>query len=691
MTTPRHTNRLAGESSPYLLQHAHNPVDWYPWGEEPLARARAEDRPIFLSIGYAACHWCHVMERESFEDPVVAGLLNDHFVPIKVDREERPDLDAVYMAAVQALTGSGGWPLSVFLTPEGKPFFGGTYFPPARRWGVAAFSEVLLAVANAWHDRRDEVLGGAAALSGQLVAMSEREAGGELDADGAARSALASLASRFDDTWGGFDGAPKFPTPSRLFFLLHRARADTRARDMLARTLDAMAAGGMFDWLGGGFHRYSVDERWLVPHFEKMLYDNALLVRAYGEAGLRLDNPVWIAVARATADYLLREMRGPEGAFFSSTDADSEGREGAYFVWTAAQVREALPREQADALVALCGLGACGNFEGDASVLRPQRTVEELAAEVGREPSVVAQRIAAARAALLRARDLRVPPATDDKRLAGWNGMAVWALAYLGAALSEPRYLDAARDAARFLLSRRTADGRLARSWRDGIVAGAETLEDVAWVVAGLVELYEADGDPQWLVAGRDLVHARLPHYQASDGALFDAPDDGPPLLIRPRGAFDHATPSSAGIMAQALLDLAALLDDPALRGSAERAIAAEAGSVMTHPEACTTLLEAAVALARPPQTLVIVGDPGWDSTRRLLEVARRHCPASCPLAISPATPVPADVVALVPLFAGRERVRDDSALAYLCEGGTCQLPTGDPNRLVEMLQAAQR
>ncbi|MFI5143058.1 MAG: thioredoxin domain-containing protein, partial [Thermoanaerobaculales bacterium] len=524
--TPRHTNRLAGESSPYLQQHAHNPVGWYPWGDEALSRARTERRPIFLSVGYAACHWCHVMERESFEDPAVATLLNDHFVPIKVDREQRPDLDAVYMTAVQAMTGSGGWPLSVFLTPDLEPFFGGTYFPPERRYGMASFSEILLAVADAWENRRGEVLGSAAALSAQLARIAEHRVGEELNIGDAVPRALASLASRFDEKCGGFDGAPKFPTPSRLFFLVHNSRSEPHARTMLERTLDGMAAGGMHDWLGGGFHRYAVDEQWLVPHFEKMLYDNALLARVYGEAGLALDNPAWLAVARTTADYLLREMRGPQGAFFSSTDADSEGHEGTYFTWTAAQLRQALPRDQADALITLCGLGTAGNFEGEASVLRPQRSVDEVAAELGRPAAAVRAEIVEARATLLAARDRRVSPALDDKFLAGWNGMAVWALAYLGAALPEPRYLAAAKSTATFLLEHRGRDGQLVRSWRNDAAAGVETLEDLAWVTAGLVELYEADGNLAWLEASRALVGSRLQHYQAADGALFDTPDD---------------------------------------------------------------------------------------------------------------------------------------------------------------------
>jgi uncharacterized protein YyaL (SSP411 family) len=682
-------NHLAGESSPYLRQHAHNPVDWYPWAEEALERARNEDKPVFLSIGYAACHWCHVMERESFEDPATAAVLHEHFIAIKVDREERPDLDSVYVAAVQAMTGSAGWPLSVFLTPDGKPFFGGTYFPPERRYGMPSFREVLLAVADAWNNRRQEVESGAANLTSHLAGASRAPGGSKLDAPAATRRALTALAGEYDHRWGGFGGAPKFPTPSRLFFLLDHARRNEKARAMLAGTLDAMAAGGMYDWLGGGFHRYSVDSRWLIPHFEKMLYDNSLLARAYGEAGLALDREDWVTVARETADYLLREMRGPEGAFFSSTDADSEGHEGTYFTWTTARVREALPPEQADLVIALCALGAKGNFEGEASVLRPSRSIEEVAAELNIAPGPATESLRKAREELLAARAKRVPPATDDKRLAGWNGMAVWSLAWLGAALPEPRYLEAAQRAATFLLTHRQPDGRLVRSWRDGASAGTETLEDLAWVSAGLAQLYEADGDPAWLAAARELVARRLSRYQGADGELFDAPDDGFELIMRPRNPTDGAVPAAAGVLVATLLRLAALTEDGALRAAAERAMEGEAALVARVPEATTTLLEAARAAARPPTTLVIVGDPAWGSTRSLLAAAWRARPAAFALAPSRAVPVPEEVLREVPLFSGRQNVEHGRARAYLCESGVCRLPLEDPAELARVLAAA--
>jgi uncharacterized protein YyaL (SSP411 family) len=691
VSKPGELNRLAHESSPYLQQHASNPVDWYPWGEEALARARGEEKPIFLSIGYAACHWCHVMERESFEDPAIAAQLNAGFVPIKVDREERPDLDAVYMAAVQALTGSGGWPLSVFLTPDLHPFFGGTYYPPAPRFGMPSFREVLAAVSEAWATRRHEVESAAAQITARLALRRTPDKGERLATPQASRQAIAALASEFDARHGGFGSAPKFPTPSRLFFLLPHTEVSEEAREMLSLTLDGMAAGGMYDWLGGGFHRYSTDRQWLVPHFEKMLYDNALLARAYGEAGVLLQRSDWVAVARATADYLLREMRGPEGAFFSSTDADSEGHEGKYFTWTPDQVREALPGRQADLVIALCGLRAAGNFEGGASVLRPVRPLREVAAELAVSLRDAAPMLADAREELLGVRAARVAPATDDKRLAAWNGMAVWALAWLGAALPAPRYLDAARQTAAFLLDRREGNGRLVRSWRDGRASGTETLEDVAWVSAGLVQLYESDGNVRWLNAARDLVEHRLPHYHDGEGAVFDTPDDGPPLVVRPHDPTDGATPSAVGVVAATLLRIASLTGDESLHDLATRAIDSESSLVARIPAATTTLLAAIETACRPPATLVVVGNPSWESTHRLLRAAWCHKPAACALALSPTVPVPVEVTRTVPLFAGREGAGAEPALAYVCEGGRCSLPLSDPTALAASLSAIAR
>jgi hypothetical protein len=685
----REPNRLIGESSPYLRQHAYNPVDWRPWGEEALAAAHDQEKPIFLSIGYAACHWCHVMEHESFEDEQVAAFLKRHFVAIKVDREERPDLDAVYMSAVQALTGGGGWPMSVFLTPGGRPFFGGTYFPPERRHGMPSFLEVLQAVATAWAQRRGELEHGAAELTERIAAWPGTGEPGAVDAGAAASTAVKRLAQAYDLRHGGFGGAPKFPTPSRLFFLLRQARhGDQIAAGLLTGTLDGMATGGMYDWVGGGFHRYSVDAAWLIPHFEKMLYDNALLARAYGEAGVAESNERWTAVARATARYLVREMQGPEGGFYSSTDADSEGEEGLYFTWTAVDVGAALAAGDAALVIRLCGLDGAPNFEHDRSALRPQITLAELAREAGRPENELGEWLQGARAGLLVARSQRVPPLCDDKRLAGWNGMAVWALAWLGATLEEPELLAAAQRAASFLLLEMVrADGRIERSWRDGHTTGAETLEDVAWVVAGLAELYQADGNTAWLAAALRIVDARLPHYLDAGGRAFEAADDGEVLIARPHGATDGATPASGGVLASALARLAAITARADLAAAAERLVGAEAETLARMPEGATALVDAATDLAAPPVSVVVMGEPGRPATTALLRAARRFAPAGAVVVAAPAVPVPPEVSALVPLFAGRERLAGSEAVAHLCEGGTCRLPTSDPDTLAAALR----
>jgi uncharacterized protein YyaL (SSP411 family) len=682
------SNRLADEASPYLRQHADNPVDWYPWGEPALSRARAEGKPLFVSIGYAACHWCHVMERESFEDPAVADLLARHFVAVKVDREERPDIDAVYMEAVQVMTGRGGWPLSVFLTPELEPFYGGTYFPPERRFGMPSFREVLEAVAQAWERRRDDIRSQAAALAAHLAAGVRQPVSDELDIAGATNLAITRLEHAHDTRWGGFGGAPKFPSPSRLYLLLEHARAGSASsRRMLATTLDGMAAGGMWDWVGGGFHRYSVDERWLVPHFEKMLYDNALLARAYGAAGVLLSRPDWVEIARRTATYLIGEMQGEEGGFTSSTDADSEGGEGRFFTWTPAEVRAALPPKAAEALIRLCGLDGDANFEEGRFVLRPSLSSAALAAALGTSVEAVAELVRGARSQLLQARRRRIPPLTDDKRLAGWNGMAVWSLAHLGALLESRELTAAAQACARFLLAAMVrSDGTVVRSWRAGRTSGVETLEDVAWVAAGLTELYQSDGDVAWLRGALALVGARLPRYQDSSGAVFETPDDGERLPTRPRSPYDGALPSSLAVLCDTLVRLATLSGRQELAAAARRAVTAETAVLSRAPEAACSLLAAAALVERPPLEVVVVGDPSSGAVAAMLRAARHSARRPSVLAVSPAVPVPDATAELVTLFAGRQQGEAGRALAYLCETGSCRLPTDDPSELGQAL-----
>ncbi|HTU26366.1 MAG TPA: thioredoxin domain-containing protein, partial [Pirellulales bacterium] len=537
-------NRLANETSPYLLTHAHNPVDWHPWGDEALAVAAQEDKPIFLSIGYSACHWCHVMERESFENPAIAAVLNAHFVPIKVDREERPDLDQIYMNAVQIMTGRGGWPMSVFLTPDGRPFYGGTYWPPAARHGMPGFDQVLAAVAEAWRDRRPQALEQAGDLTDHLRHVAVPPVTPGMPSERQLTGAAAALGRAFDSEHGGFGRAPKFPHPIDLELLLHvwhRTRNDELLK-IVTLSLDRMAAGGMYDQLGGGFHRYSVDERWLVPHFEKMLYDNALLARTYVAASLATGRAAYAQIARETCDYVLREMTDPAGGFYSTQDADSEGEEGKFFVWTPAELAEILGDEAARTFSAVYDVTEAGNFEG-ASILHLAEPIETWAERLGRPASELRTELAASRQKLLSARLRRVPPARDDKVLVSWNGLMIEALATAAVALDEPRYLAAACRAADFLLTTmRQSDGRLLHSWRAGQAKLAAYLDDYAGLAAALAALYQGSFDERYIDAACDLADAMLARFRdAKDGGFFYTADDHPPLIARTHDLYDNA------------------------------------------------------------------------------------------------------------------------------------------------------
>src|SRR5689334_2221674 len=519
-------NRLANETSPYLLQHAANPVDWYPWGDEALARAGEENRPILLSIGYAACHWCHVMERESFEDQLTARVMNEHFVCVKVDREERPDLDSVYMDAVVALTGQGGWPMTVFLTPGGEPFFGGTYFPPEPRHGLPAFKQVLLAISEAWDEKRDEVLRSGANLAEHIRAGSRLEPSADVLTGGLLDHADENLRAVFDPTWGGFGRAPKFPPAPVLEYLLRRGE-----EEMTRRTLDAMAAGGMHDLVGGGFHRYSVDARWLVPHFEKMLYDNALLATAYLEGWAATGEPRYRAVAEATLDYLLRELRLPEGGFASAQDADTDGVEGSTYVWTPADLEAVLGTDDAAAAAAYYGVTPAGNFDGS-TVLRIS----------GPPPANLAD----IRARLLAARDERPQPARDDKAIAAWNGLALAALAQGAWRLGRADLLDAALQCAAFLDEHMTRpDGRLLRSYRAGDARIPAFLDDYAAVAHGHLELATATGDARHLARAEELARAAVDLFadERHGGFLYSA-SDAERLVAEHKEFDDNPTPS---------------------------------------------------------------------------------------------------------------------------------------------------
>ncbi len=677
-------NRLSHANSPYLQQHQHNPVDWYPWGEEALARARAEDKPIFLSIGYAACHWCHVMAHESFEDPALAALMNAHFVNVKVDREERPDLDSIYMGAVVALTGQGGWPMSVFLTPDGAPFFGGTYFPPTPRHGLPAFSQVLRGVQEAWTQRRADVVTGGADIVAHLRsgALAAPEPGVPSFDDLAA--AVRGLLQSYDGRLGGWGRAPKFPQPMTIEFLLryHLLTGEAVPLDMAIRTLRAMARGGLYDQLGGGFHRYSVDARWLVPHFEKMLYDNAQLARVYLHAWQVTHDPEFERVVVETLDYVLREMTDPAGGFYASQDADSEGEEGRFFVWSEAEV-DALLGAAAAPFKEAYGVTAAGNFEGH-TILAQDLSLESPLAGSGVDPAGAALR--RARAVLFAAREQRVRPARDDKVLASWNGLMLAALAEAGIALERDDYLEAARRNGDFLLGQmRTPAGRLYRTWRNGTAALNAYLEDHAGVAEGLLTLYQATFDERYFIGARELADLALKHFSDPVGGCFDTADDHEALVLRPKDVQDNATPSGSALLTTVLLKLAALTGEARYADAAAQALGGVTGFLGRYPTGFAQWLCAAAFDLSEPHQVALVGARGDARLEALLAELRSTYRPSLVAAHSQ-TPVNG-TEPVVPLLVGRGLVEGAPA-AYVCRGFVCRQPVMTPAALRQTLAA---
>ena len=684
-------NRLAHQTSPYLLQHAGNPVDWYPWGPEALERARTEDRPIFLSIGYSACHWCHVMEHESFEDEQIARSMNEHFVCIKVDREERPDLDQIYMNAVQIMTGRGGWPMSVFLTTDLKPFYGGTYWPPTARGGMPGFDQVLAAVADAWQNRRAHAIGQADSLTEHLKSAAQPPAeSGPLSAL-VVEQAIASLTRSFDSTNGGFGGAPKFPHPMDLRLLArawHRDRGEPLLH-VMTFTLDKMAAGGIYDQLGGGFHRYSVDERWLVPHFEKMLYDNALLIPCYLDAFLITGNADYARVARETCDYVLREMTDPVGGFYSTQDADSEGEEGKFFVWTPDEVAEILGADAAKTFSYVYDVTPDGNFEHGHSILNRPKSLEQCAQILGRDAKDLDRELAESRAKLLAAREKRVHPGLDDKVLVAWNGLMIDALAQAAGVLDEPRYLEAATRAAEFILSNmRRPDGRLLHTWRGGQATLDAYLDDYSCLANALVTLYEADFDERWLEAAIELCDTILTHFADRDGGgFFFTASDHEALIARQKDLYDNAVPSGNSMAALALIRLAKLTGRALLAAAAEASLVAATGVMRQAPRAAGQMLSALDVYLGPTPEIVIVGDPHHsDTAAALVALAHRYIPnrvVACrkPDKINQGSPALAD------LFAGK-RLDGAEPAVFICERFACQAPQ---NGLSDALAAWDR
>jgi uncharacterized protein len=699
-------NKLSDSASPYLLQHAENPVDWFPWGEEALAKARTEDKPIFLSIGYAACHWCHVMAHESFEDEETAAFMNEHFINIKVDREERPDLDGIYMQATIAMTGSGGWPMSVFLTPDLKPFYTGTYFPPVRRYNMPAFKDVLSGLSNAWKNDRAEVENTAGKVSRHLQTQVRSQ-----NDEGLSKAHLAAIASAmkesYDWGYGGWGDAPKFPQAMALEFLLHHAAVNKTGEydTLIHHCLQAMARGGMYDVVGGGFSRYSTDSHWKIPHFEKMLYDNALLIRAYLHAWQVTKEPFYKRIVEETLDFIAREMTHEQGGFYSSLDADSEGEEGKFYVWSQDEIRAVLESDS-EFFEAAYGVTAGGNWEGK-TVLQRAMDDAALAARFGLNMEVVPRKLAESHARLLSARAVRVRPGTDDKILTAWNGLMLAAVAEASRVIAseakqspaskdeiassqgenatprKDRYYNLAARSAEFLLSNLRPNGKLRRSWRDGKTTGEVFLEDYAALILGLLELYQTDFNNKWFSAAKELADEMIEKFHDPDGGFFDTPHDGEPLLLRPKDIQDNATPCGNSLACEALLKLAEFTGEGSYRDLAEKSLTLITNHVLRYPLGFARWLSAAENATGTMKQVAVLGEAGEENFERMIQVVQAEYRPGMITAAS-SHPIKENAPALLKdrgLIHGR-------ATAYVCEGFVCQQPATDVKILIEQLKS---
>ena len=700
----KHTNRLSNETSPYLLQHAHNPVDWYPWGEEALQKAQQEDKPILLSVGYSACHWCHVMERESFENEDIAGLMNQHFVSIKVDREERPDIDNIYMQAVQALTQQGGWPMTVFLTPDGRPFYGGTYFPPNdRQYGqetMPGFPRILLTIADYYDNHRAEVEEQANQLAEYLKQRSStplRSKGGIIPSGTIPlemlNTASGELASEFDPVHGGFGHAPKFPNTMSLEFLLrthqHRLRGEIGSKatkpelEIVEVSLQHMANGGIYDQLGGGFHRYSVDVEWLVPHFEKMLYDNALLSRLYLHAYLVTFNPFYERIVEETLDYVVREMVSPEGGFYSTQDADSEGEEGKFFIWTTDEIETALLAEDARLFMLYYDVTKAGNFEGK-NILHVEQDAQTVADKAQVNLETLQASLKRSREMLFELREKRVKPGRDEKILTSWNGLMLRSFAEAARYLDRPDYLQVATNNAEFLLRELIPDGRLLRTYKDGRARLHGYLEDYAFLADGLLALYEASFNPRWFTEARRLMDEAIKLFaDEQNGGFFDTGSDHEALISRPKDIMDNATPAGNSVASDVLLRLAAFTGEEAYRRRADDYLRPIADIMVQHPQAFGHILGALDFAISQSKEIALIGDPQQSDTRALLEVINtRYLPNSV---LACASLEDSESIQSIPLLADRP-MKDHKATAYICQNFACLSPVNTPEELDRLL-----
>ncbi len=679
-------NWLAQSNSPYLLQHKNNPVDWYPWGTEALNRAKSQNKPIFLSIGYAACHWCHVMAHESFEDPVTAAYMNEHFVNIKVDREERPDLDGIYMEAVVSLTGSGGWPMSVFLTPDGQPFRGGTYFPPTPRHGLPAFRQVLEHVDNLWNHEREKVIKAGKALQERIKTSQVQSPASDIQlgtlAKGYLDQAVMALAQAYDWQGGGWGRAAKFPQPMTIDFLLSRAtQGDKLALDLARHALSAMARGGMYDVVGGGFARYSVDDLWLVPHFEKMLYDNAQLARAYLHSYLVTKDENFREACERTLDFVQRELRNEQGGFLSSLDADSEGEEGKFYVWTGEEIETAIgASETKDLLIAAYGVTKGGNFEGK-NILQRERTDSELGKQFNLIVSEVKSHLETGRTALFAARSERVRPGTDDKVLTSWNALMMIAFAEAGRYLKRADFTEIAKKNAEFLLKELHPGDRLLRSWRAGHAEHNGYLEDYAALILGLLALYQTDPDVHWYAEAEKLAGEMLEHFRDPSGGFFDTRDDHEVLITRPKDLQDNATPSGNSLAANALLQLAAYSGKGEWRDLAEAMLVGIQGIAVRYPTSFGQWLCALNWAMAEGKEIAIIGEAQSTETVALADVIWKQWHPFDVVAIGTYPPLVGS-----PLLLAERPLKGGKPTAYVCRNFACQLPVTTSDELEAQL-----
>jgi uncharacterized protein YyaL (SSP411 family) len=690
-------NRLIHESSPYLLQHAANPINWFPWGQEAFETAKREDKPIFVSIGYSTCHWCHVMERESFSDKEVAELLNKNFIAIKVDREERPDIDSVYMTVTQALTGSGGWPMTIFMTPDKKPFYAGTYFPKHQRWGRPGMMELLPKIAEAWRNDRQKILTSADQITQHVIRLSSRQPGTKLDQEilGQARQFFVQA---YDPEYGGFGKSPKFPSPHQLNFLLRRYyhTRDEQALAMVEKTLTQMRRGGIYDQLGFGFHRYSTDARWLVPHFEKMLYDQAMLIMAYTEAYQATGKAFYAMVAEEIITYVLRDMTSAQGGFYSAEDADSEGIEGKFYLWTPKEIKTLLGEKDAALFNQVFNVKDGGNFEDagpghhiDQNILHLQKPLPELAKEVGIPENQLNKQLEVSRQILFDARQKRIHPFKDDKILTDWNGLMIAALAKAGYVLDKQAYTTAASTAADFILQNLTADnGRLLKSYRKGKAGSAAHLNDYAFMVWGLIELYQATYKANYLADAITLNEQMLAHFwDEQNGGLYITADDGEELLVRSKEIYDGAIPSGNSVAVYNLLRLAHMTGKTDYMEKAEGIIKAFSDPVKQYPAGHSQLMVALEYALNPNYEVVIVGEPQKQDTRLMLAALRRPFIPEKIVLFRTTDKSTARAITEIAPFTRSMATRNGQATAYVCQKFACRLPTTSIDQMLDNLK----